>query len=127
MDIQCYVQAVPFETLHDKQPGETSATVRERVVNARQIQQQRFAGTTIHCNAQMTPKMVRQYCPIEPDGEKLLELAITRNGLSARAYDRILKVARTIADLDGSEHIKLPHISEAVNYRVLDKNTWTDF
>lgn len=127
MDIQCYVQAVPFETLHDKQQGESSATVRERVVKARHIQQQRFIGTTIHCNAQMTPKMVRQYCQVDTDGEKLLELAITRNGLSARAYDRILKVARTIADLDGSEQIKLPHISEAVNYRVLDKNSWTDF
>ncbi len=127
MDIQCYVQAVPFETLHDKQQGESSATVRERVVRARRIQLQRFAGMSIHCNAQMTPKMVRQYCQVDTDGEKLLELAITRNGLSARAYDRILKVARTIADLDGSEQIKLPHISEAVNYRVLDKNSWTDF
>ena len=75
----------------------------------------------------MTPKMVREYCRVDEEGEKLLKLVITHNGLSARAYDRILKVARTIADLDKSDAIRLSHISEAVNYRVLDKNSWTDF
>ncbi|MBR1922639.1 MAG: YifB family Mg chelatase-like AAA ATPase [Paludibacteraceae bacterium] len=127
IDIQCYVQAVPFEVLHKQQPGESSETVRERVIQARLVQQQRFTGTTIYCNAQMTSKMVRQYCRLDAEGTTLLEQAITRNGLSARAYDRILKVARTIADLDGSERIQQPHIWEAINYRVLDKNNWTDF
>ena len=113
--------------LHKQQPGESSETVRERVIQARLVQQQRFTGTTIYCNAQMTSKMVRQYCRLDAEGTTLLEQAITRNGLSARAYDRILKVARTIADLDGSERIQQPHIWEAINYRVLDKNNWTDF
>ena len=127
IDIQCYVQAVPFDVLHKQEPGESSAVVRERVIKARHIQQARFQGTSIYCNAQMSAKMVRQYCRLDEAGSSMLEQAITKNGLSARAYDRILKVARTIADLEGSNRIESTHIWEAINYRVLDKNNWTDF
>lgn len=127
IDIQCYVQAVPFETLNKQEPGESSAVVRERVMKARHIQQERFRGMSVYCNAQMTTKMVRQFCHLDAAGTALLEQAITKNGLSARAYDRILKVARTIADLDGKKDIESIHIWEAINYRVLDKNNWTDF
>ncbi|MCR4665273.1 MAG: YifB family Mg chelatase-like AAA ATPase [Paludibacteraceae bacterium] len=127
IDIQCYVQAVPFDTLHKQEPGESSAQVRERVIKARRIQHQRFHGTSIYCNAQMTAKMVRQFCRLDIAGSALLEQAITKNGLSARAYDRILKVARTIADLDGKDNIESNHIWEAINYRVLDKNSWNEF
>ena len=127
IDIQCYVQAVPFEILHRQKPGESSATVRGRVMKARLIQQARFQRTPVYCNAQMTAKMVRLYCKTDAQGSAMLEQAITKNGLSARAYDRILKVARTIADLEGSDRIESAHIWEAINYRVLDKNNWTDF
>jgi len=124
IDIQCEIQAVPYALLKDMQPGEGSATIRERVIHARGIQAERFAGTSIHCNAQMTPKMVRQYCKIDQDADQLLETAMTKQGLSARAYDRILKVARTIADLAGSPNILKSHIFEAISYRNLDKMTW---
>jgi len=126
IDIQCEIQAVPYALLKDMQPGEDSATIRERVIKARAIQAERFAGTSIHCNAQMSPKMVRQYCKIDEEGDQLLENAITQRGLSARAYDRILKVARTIADLAGSPNIQKQHIFEAISYRNLDKMTWGD-
>jgi magnesium chelatase family protein len=96
-------------------------------MKARHIQQERFRGMPVYCNAQMTTKMVRQFCRLDAAGTALLEQAITKNGLSARAYDRILKVARTIADLDGKKDIESIHIWEAINYRVLDKNNWTDF
>jgi len=126
IDIQCEIQPVPYALLKDMQPGEGSATIRERVIRARAIQAERFAGTSIHCNAQMPPKMVRQYCKIDAEADKLLEEAMTKHGLSARAYDRILKVARTIADLAGSPNILKPHIFEAISYRQLDKMSWGD-
>ena len=106
IDIQCDIQAVPYSVLKDAAPGESSATMRERVIAARRIQENRFAAhnTTaqkpIHCNAQMPPKLVREYCVLDAAGDKLLSYAMDKMGLSARAHDRILKVARTIADLD---------------------------
>ena len=130
IDIQCDIQAVPYSTLKDAQPGESSEAMRARVMKARAIQQQRFSeyNTTaqrpIHCNAQMTPKLVREYCVLDAAGDKLLSYAMDKMGLSARAYDRILKVARTIADLDGSDAIQMVHISEAIGYRSLDREDW---
>lgn len=130
IDIQCDIQAVPYSTLKDVQPGESSEIMRARVIKAREVQQQRFAlynataQKTIHCNAQMTPKLVREFCQLDDAGDKLLSYAMDKMGLSARAYDRILKVSRTIADLDGSDAIQVAHISEAISYRSLDKEDW---
>jgi magnesium chelatase family protein len=130
IDIQCDIQAVPYSVLKDAAPGESSATMRERVIAARRIQENRFAAhnTTaqkpIHCNAQMTPKLVREYCVLDAAGDKLLSYAMDKMGLSARAHDRILKVARTIADLDKCENIQMQHISEAIGYRSLDREDW---
>ena len=104
--------------------------MRARVIKAREIQQHRFAehNTTaqnpIHCNAQMPPKLVREFCQLDESGDRMLSYAMDKMGLSARAYDRILKVARTIADLDGSETIQVVHISEAISYRSLDREDW---
>ena len=130
IDIQCDIQAVPYSTLKDAQPGESSEVMRARVIKARETQQHRFAEYNataqkpIHCNAQMTPKLVREYCVLDAAGDKLLSYAMDKMGLSARAYDRILKVARTIADLDGSDAIQVVHISEAISYRSLDREDW---
>ena len=103
---------------------EPSAAIRERVNRARQIQLERFAGMTFFCNAQMGARDLRLHCQIEAAGERLLELAINRLGLSARAYTRILKVARTIADLDASESLETRHLGEAIQYRTLDRTYW---
>lgn len=123
VDIHCEIQAVPYSKLKELQPGESSETIRARVVAARQIQQERFAGTGIHCNAQMTPKMLRRYCQIDARGDELLSYTMNKLGLSARAYDRILKVSRTIADLEGSTTIQVTHLMEAISYRCLDRQT----
>jgi magnesium chelatase family protein len=104
----------------------SAATGRQRVIAARDRQTEHYrADKKTYSNAQMLPKMIRKYCAINPDGEKLLENAITRLGLSARAHDRILKVARTIADLDASENIEPRHLSEAIQYRTLDRSYWS--
>ena len=125
IDIQCEIEAVPYEQLRETAPGESSEVIRERVMRARTIQQQRFAGhPLIHCNAQMTSKMMRQYCTIDEECDQLLSITMSRMGLSARAYDRILKVARTIADLEGSVDIHKQHLLEAISYRSLDRSTW---
>jgi magnesium chelatase family protein len=124
IDIHIDVPAVKVRELSAQESGESSAEIRERVVRARKTQQQRFAGERVYCNAQMTPRLIRKYCSLDAASQQLLERAIMRWGLSARAYDRILKVSRTIADLEGMEHIAQQHISEAVNYRTLDRNFW---
>jgi magnesium chelatase family protein len=95
------------------------------VVQARERQQERFKADHIFSNAAMTPRMIRRYCKIDDESEQMLERAMTRQGLSARAYDRILKVSRTIADLEGSEEIRAPHVAEGVGYRSLDRTYWT--
>ena len=130
IDIQCDIQPVPYTQLKDSTPSESSANIRERVIRTRAIQQQRFASynqtatTPIHCNAQMPPKLVREYCQLDAQGDKLLAYSMEKLGLSARAYDRILKVARTIADLAGAEHIAANHLMEAISYRSLDREDW---
>lgn len=125
IDIHIEVPAVKYKELRGESTAEDSASVRARVMKARQRQVERFSGEKhLYANAQMPPKMIRKYCAISAEGEKLLESAITRLGLSARAHDRILKVARTIADLDGGEGIESRHLSEAVQYRSLDRTYW---
>jgi magnesium chelatase family protein len=121
IDIHIEVPAVKYKELTDRAAGEPSERIRERVNRGREVQLRRFRGMPIFSNAQMGSRELRAYCAVEADGERLLELAINRLGLSARAYTRILKVARTIADLDGSERIEAHHISEAIQYRSLDR------
>ncbi|MDY5969293.1 MAG: YifB family Mg chelatase-like AAA ATPase [Bacteroidales bacterium] len=125
MDIHLEVIPVPFNELSKKSRGETSAVIRERVIAARNIQEERYRDWPgIHCNAQMTAKLFRKYCRLDAKGEERMKQAMERLGLSARAYDRILKVSRTIADLAGSETIGVEHLSEAINYRSLDRESW---
>jgi magnesium chelatase family protein len=104
--------------------GESSESIRERVNNARETQLKRLSGEGVYSNSAMSPKQIRTFCALDADSEALLEKAMVRQGLSARAHDRILKVSRTIADLAGSENIDSTHISEAINYRSLDRNYW---
>jgi len=127
IDIHIDVPAVKFRELRGDTHPETdsSTTIRNRVIGARERQLKRFASEKIFSNAAMTPRMIRRYCRIDTASEQMLEQAMTRVGLSARAYDRILKVSRTIADLEGSEKIQSPHVSEAVGYRSLDRTYWT--
>ncbi len=127
IDIHCEIQAVPFAQLSQMQPGEPSEKIRERVIKARKIQEERFKGHKgVHCNAMMTEKMLHQFA--EPDEQSLdmLRMAMERLKLSARAYSRILKVARTIADLEGSEKVQSQHIAEAIGYRNLDCGDWAE-
>ena len=125
IDIHIDMPAVKYRELREDAGGESSEQIRERVVRARDRQLGRYQGEKIYCNAQLSPRQIRKYCGIAPDSERLLESAMTRLGLSARAHDRILKVARTIADLDSAESISTTHISEAIQYRSLDRNYWT--
>ena len=127
IDIHCEVTVVPFKELSQMQPGEPSASIRERVIRARQIQEQRYRDFKgIHCNAQMTERMLHQFAQPDEQSLDMLRLAMERLSLSARAYSRILKVARTIADLEGSEHIQNHHIAEAIGYRNLDRGDWAE-
>ena len=125
IDIHIDVPAVKFNELRGKgsPAGDSSDMIRERVIRAREIQLARFAGEGFS-NSSMTPKQIRIHCELDQQSEDLLEKAMLRQGLSARAHDRILKVSRTIADLGGSENIQPGHISEAINYRSLDRNYW---
>jgi magnesium chelatase family protein len=126
IDIHIDVPAVRFRDLSGEPPPDTedSAAIRERVIKARDHQHERFAGEKIFSNAAMTPRMIRKYCRIDAESEQMLERAMTRLGLSARAYDRILKVSRTIADLEGCKDVRSTHVSEAVGYRSLDRTYW---
>src|ERR1700682_1387506 len=125
IDIHIEVPAVKYKELRGATATEDSATVRERVLRARVRQTERFAGEKkVFANAQMPPKLIRKFCAIADDGEKMLENAITRMGLFARAHDRILKVARTIADLDESANLETRHLAEAIQYRTLDRTYW---
>jgi magnesium chelatase family protein len=124
IDIHIDVPAVKFKELSGDSPAESSAEIRQRVVRARAIQLERFGGEHIYSNAQMTPRLIRKHCAIDSASKALLENALTRLGLSARAYDRILKVSRTLADLDGREDIESAQVSEAIQYRSLDRNFW---
>ncbi|MDE7025804.1 MAG: YifB family Mg chelatase-like AAA ATPase [Paramuribaculum sp.] len=125
IDLQVEILPVPFDELASAPAGEPSADIRARVVKARAIQERRFASEPhVHCNAQMNSRLMAQHCIIAPDAMEVLKMAMTRYDMSARAYDRILKVARTIADLDGSDCIQSHHMSEAVGYRNLDRASW---
>ena len=121
IDIQIEVPAVQYKALSEETPTEESGVIRTRVNQARNVQLSRFAGRTLFCNAQMTSRDIRQFCQPDDGGDKLLESAMSRLGLSARAYTRILKVARTIADLAGEEKVGSGHIAEAIQYRALDR------
>ncbi|MDR0830779.1 MAG: YifB family Mg chelatase-like AAA ATPase [Prevotellaceae bacterium] len=126
IDIHIEIIPVPFEKLSDAEPAEKSEIIRQRVIAARNIQQKRFEKfPTIHCNAQMTSKMLAQFAFPNKEGTELLKNAMLKMNLSARAYDRILKVSRTIADLENSENIATHHIAEAINYRNLDREGWS--
>lgn len=125
IDLHVEVVPVAYNDLASRGAGETSAVVRERVLKARHIQEQRFADMPgIHANAQMGPQQLQKFCAIDETCSRLLKNAMEKLGLSARAYDRILKVSRTIADLDGSEVIRPEHVAEAINYRSLDRDNW---
>ncbi len=125
IDLHIEVSSIPFEELRSKEPGESSESIRKRVIAARELQKKRFEhDLTTFCNAQMTNNQIRKSCAIDSSSEQLLKSAVDKLGLSARSYDRILKVSRTIADLDGSELIKSEHIAEAIQYRSLDRMGW---
>lgn len=125
IDLQIEITPVPFEEISGTAPAEPSAAIRERVIAARKIQEERFKNEKgIYCNAQMTPKLIAKYAVLDETSLAMLKTAMTRFDLSARAYDRILKVARTIADLDKSENIQFRHIAEAIGYRNLDRSSW---
>lgn len=123
-DIHVEVPPVAFHSLSSKEPSEGSASIKKRVDRVRSIQNNRFRGTGITCNAKISPSMLQQFCPTDDNARQILQKAFDTMGLSARAYDKILKVARTIADLDNSEIIKTPHILEAIQYRNLDRKYW---
>ncbi len=127
IDIQVEITPVPFDDISRAAPGEPSAAIRERVVRARRLQEERYhSHAGIHCNAQMTERMIHQYAEPDADGIELLRMAMRRLSLSARAYNRILKVARTIADLAGSEKVAAEHLGEAIGYRNLDRGDWAE-
>ncbi len=125
IDLHVEVTPVPFSELSTLKPQENSATIRDKVIKAREVQAERYqAHNGIYCNAQMSSKMLKEICVITTPGQNLLKTAMERLNLSARAYDRILKVSRTIADLSGSADIKIEHLAEAIQYRSLDREGW---
>lgn len=125
IDLQIEILPVPFDDLTQAPVGESSAQIRQRVVEARKVQQRRFEGHTgIHCNAQMTPALLRQCVQLSAESHKILRRAMDKFDMSARAYERILKVARTIADLEGSADVLPHHVNEAISYRALDRASW---
>jgi magnesium chelatase family protein len=125
IDIHVEVVPVPFRELSDARPAEKSEVIRSRVTEARQIQAKRFEGMQgIYCNAQMPVKILRKYCQLDDASNLLLKNAMDKLGLSARAFDRILKVSRTIADIDKQPRIQAEHLAEAIQYRSLDRDNW---
>ena len=124
IDLHVEVPAVKFADLGQARPGESSALIRARVVAARERQRQRFAGRPVSCNARMGPRELRQHVRLDEMTQNMLKVAMSDMNLSARAYDRILKMARTIADLEASEEIRCEHVGEAIQYRQLDRQLW---
>jgi magnesium chelatase family protein len=126
IDIHVDVPAVKFKELSGESPppAEGSAEIRGRVISARGRQRERFREGRVFSNAQMTPRLIREHCRVDAESERMIEGAMRRLGLSARAYDRILKVSRTIADLEGADRILPKHVGEAVGYRSLDRTYW---
>lgn len=127
IDIHIDVPAVNYKEMRSGVEPEDSGKIRERVIRARQNQLERLASSKqkLYCNAQMSSRHIRSFCDLSADCERLLERAMTQQGLSARAHDRILKVARTIADLEGAANLEPRHIAEAIQYRSLDRTYWT--
>ena len=125
IDIHVEVPAVPYRELSSKTPGTSSAEISQQVIAARRIQSTRFNGTPTRHNADMSHRQTRQFCPLDSEGQNLLKASMTDLGLSARAHDKVLRTARTIADIDESEKIQPMHLNEAINYRMLDRNLWT--
>jgi magnesium chelatase family protein len=125
IDIHIEVPQVKFRDITAARTGEKSSVIRERVVAARQLQQKRFTGRKVTCNARMGSRELKEFCAISESTLELLKLAMQENNLSARAYDRILKVARTIADLAAEPRISSDHIAEAISFRSLDRQLWT--
>ena len=125
IDLHIEVPPVDFDSLTSAQKEESSAQIKVRVDAARAVQARRFQGSSVTCNAQIPSERLREVCRTEPAADALIKTAFERFGLSARAYDRVLKVARTIADLDGAECIEARHAAEAVRYRTLDRKYWT--
>ena len=126
IDLHIEVEPVDYEKLSSKGREETSAEIRKRVNKAREIQRERFKGTSVSCNAKMSPKMTKEYCLLSEEASGLLKMSFDKLGLSARAYDKILRIARTIADLEESENIEFAHVAEAIQYRSLDRKYWGD-
>lgn len=124
IDIQIEVSPIPYKKLDSNEKVETSSEIKQRVDKARIIQTNRYREEKIYSNSQLTPKLIEKYCRLNENGRKILQSAFEKLGLSARAHGRILKVARTIADLDGKENIEEKHIAEAIQYRNLDKKYW---
>jgi magnesium chelatase family protein len=124
IDLHIEVPALKWKELSAADSGEPSVVIRERVCRAREVQLTRFREDGIFANAQMGPKEIRKYCALDEPSQALLKAAMEKFGLSARAYDRILKVSRTIADLDGEEDIRPNYVAEAIQYRNLDRNLW---
>ena len=124
IDLHVEVTPVSREEMSGTEAAESSASIRRRVIAAREVQAARFASTGIHTNTMMTSAMLRRFCPLTAEARALLDRAMDRLRLSARAYDRIIKVSRTIADLEGEEQIRPQHVSEAITYRSLDREGW---
>ena len=127
IDIQIEITPVPFKDISKATQGEPSSTIRERVIRARRMQEERYKDIRgVYCNAQMSEKMIHRFAEPDTQGIEMLRLAMEKLSLSARAYSRILKVARTIADLAGSEHVQMEHLAEAISYRNLDRGDWAE-
>ena len=124
IDIHVEVPAAEFKELSASAPGTSSEKIREEVLAARKAQAERFAGTKILYNAQMSSQQIRKYCKLTDEGMNLLKVSVNELGLSARAHDKVLRLSRTIADIDCSDNIQYHHLSEAINYRMLDRDAW---
>ncbi len=124
IDIHVEVPAAEFKELASAKLGTSSATIREEVVNARKAQLERFEGTSINYNAQMSSRQIREYCKLNDECMNILKISVNELGLSARAHDKVLRLSRTIADLEASENIEVYHLTEAINYRMLDRDIW---
>ena len=124
IDIQVEVPSVKYSKLEVEQPSESSEAIRKRVNKARKIQIERYKENGIFSNSELTPKLMNKYCKLDEAGKKILKNAIEKLGLSARAHDRIIKVSRTIADLEEKQNIEAKHIAEAIQYRSLDRKYW---
>jgi magnesium chelatase family protein len=124
IDLKIDVERVAFDEMSNRTNEESSKSIKSRVDKARELQIKRFAGSDVYTNAKMTSKMINEHCKLDDESEALMKIAFERFKISARGYTRILKVARTIADLEDSKNIELPHIAEAIQYRSLDRKYW---